>query len=138
MTQAGVGALAIALEPPADPASAGKLPIVLATREIALSYAILNRHLFMNRQDLRLPTALLLDAAGRVVKAYRDRLDVALILRDAAQIEATPAERLARALPFPGTLYSPAPSGTICPMGASSSIRVWKAPPSSPTSARRR
>ena len=27
----------------------------------------------MNRQDLRLPTAFLLDAAGRVVKAYRDR-----------------------------------------------------------------
>ena len=32
----------------------------------------------MNRQDLRLPTALLLDAAGRVVKVYRDRVDVTL------------------------------------------------------------
>ena len=30
----------------------------------------------MNRQDLRLPTAFLLEAAGRVVKVYRDRVDV--------------------------------------------------------------
>ena len=37
------------------------LPMVAATREVGLSYAILNRHLFMNRQDLRLPTAFLLD-----------------------------------------------------------------------------
>ena len=96
LAQAGVGALAIALEPPADAASAGKLPVILATRDIALSYAILNRHLFMNRQDLRVPTAFLLDATGSVVKAYRNQVDVALILRDAAQIEA-PARRAARA-----------------------------------------
>ena len=39
-------------------AAAGRsLPVVLASREVGLSYAILNRHLFMNRQDLRLPTA---------------------------------------------------------------------------------
>ena len=104
MTQAGVGALAIALDPPAGSASAGRLPIVAATRDIALDFAILNRHLFMNRQDLRIPAAFLLDAAGRVVKAYRDRLDVAAVLRDAIRIDASPAERLARALPFAGTL----------------------------------
>ena len=78
-----------------------------ASPELGLSYAILNRHLFMNRQDLHLPTAMLLDAAGSVVRAYRDRVDAALILRDAATIEAPPAERLARAVPFAGTLYSP-------------------------------
>ncbi len=117
LTQAGVGALAIALELPADAASAGTLPVILATRDIALSYAILSRHLFMNRQDLRVPTAFLLDATGRVVKAYRNQVDVALILRDAAQIEAPPAERLARALPFPGTLYSPASVRNYLPYG---------------------
>ena len=37
----------------------------------------------MNRQALRLPTAFLLDAEGRVVKTYRDRVDVSEILRDA-------------------------------------------------------
>ena len=52
------------------------MPVVVATADVGLSYAILNRHLFMNRQDLRLPTCLLLDASGNVVKAYRDRVDV--------------------------------------------------------------
>ena len=40
------------------------MPVVMATPEVGLSYAILNRHLFMNRQDLRLPTCLLLDGAA--------------------------------------------------------------------------
>jgi Tfp pilus assembly protein PilF len=117
LTQAGVGALAVALDPPADPARAGTLPVILASRDVALSYAILTRHLFMNRQDLRVPTAFLLDATGRVVKAYRDRVDVASIVRDAAQIEVPPVERLARALPFPGTLYSPASVRNYLPYG---------------------
>jgi Tfp pilus assembly protein PilF len=117
LRQAGVGAVAIALDAPAGNISGGSLPIVVASRDIALSYAILNRHLFMNRQDLRLPTAFLLDAAGRVVKAYRDRLDVSVILSDAQKIEASPAERLARALPFPGTLYSPAAIRNYLPYG---------------------
>jgi Flp pilus assembly protein TadD len=117
LAQAGVGALAIALEPPAGRASAGRLPVVTATREIALNYAILSRHLFMNRQDLRIPTAFLLDAAGSVVKAYRDRLDVAAILRDVERIDATPGERLARALPFPGTLYGSVPVRNYLPYG---------------------
>ena len=91
--------------------------MIAASEEIGLSYAILNRHVFMNRQDLRLPTAFLLDAAGRVVKAYRDRVDVSLILRDVSRIEAPAAERLARAMPFPGTLYSPPGIRNYLPYG---------------------
>ena len=60
----------------------------------------------MNHQDLQLPTAFLLDTEGRIVKVYRERVDVPLILQDAPKIEASPAERLARALPFEGTFYS--------------------------------
>jgi Tfp pilus assembly protein PilF/peroxiredoxin len=85
--------------------------------EVALSYAILNRHLFMNRQDLRVPTAFLLDTAGQVVKAYRERLDVAEVVRDARTIEASPAERLSRALPFSGTLHSAPPTRNYLPYG---------------------
>jgi len=91
LTRAGVGSMAIAVEAPRD--------------EVSLSYAILNRHLFMNRQDLRLPTALLVDAGGSVVKVYRDRVDVDEIVADASAIEVTPAERLARAIPFAGRFY---------------------------------
>ena len=105
------------------------LPVVAASPELGLSYAILNRHLFMNRQDLRLPTALLLDAAGRVVKAYRDRVDVARIVRDAAAIDA-PAGRAPRARrAVPGhVLLAAAGSATTCPTGASCWIRGWRRP----------
>ena len=123
LARAGVSALAIALDEPADlpklraAAPIPTLPMVAATRDVGLSYAILNRHLFMNRQDLRLPTAFLLDPAGRVVKAYRDRLDVAEILQDVLKIEAPAAERLARAVPFAGTLYSPPGLRNYLPYG---------------------
>jgi Tfp pilus assembly protein PilF len=115
LAKAGVGALAIALNAPADPArvpslsATPSLPVLVATPEMGLSYAILNRHLFMNRQDMLLPTTLLLDAEGSVVKAYRDEPDAALILRDVASIAATETERLTRAIPFPGTFYAPPP-----------------------------
>jgi Tfp pilus assembly protein PilF/peroxiredoxin len=121
LSQVKVGALAIALDAPGNlsqlQAASTGVPIVVASQDVALSYAILNRHLFMNRQDLRLPTALLLDAEGRVVKAYRSRVDVPLILRDAAAIDVPPAERLARAVPFAGTFYSPAPMRNYLPYG---------------------
>ena len=124
LAAAGVGTLALAIDAPAElaqvraaAARAGSLPVVPASQEVALSYAILNRHLFMNRQDLRLPTAFLLDREGRVVKAYRDGLDVSKVARDAARIEAGPAERLARALPFAGTLYSPPGRRNYLPYG---------------------
>ncbi len=122
LAQAGVGSIAIALEPPQDPGalralpSAG-VPVAVATREVGLSYAILNRHLFMNRQDLRLPTCLLLDAGGNVVRAYRDGVNVAQIVKDASAIDATPVERLARALPFPGTFYQGLPLRNYLPYG---------------------
>jgi Tfp pilus assembly protein PilF/peroxiredoxin len=113
LRQAGIGAVAIAVDPPEDVAKVRAaasgvtgVPVVVASREVALGYAILNRHLFMNHQDLQLPTTYLLDAEGRIVKVYRDRVDVAQILQDAPKIEALPIERLARALPFEGILYA--------------------------------
>jgi len=99
-------------------AGVGTLAIDLATEhELGLSYAILHRHVFMNREDLRLPTTLLLDAAGRVVKMYRDRVDAAHILKDVPAIEASAAERLARAVPFPGTYYAQLPLRNFLPYG---------------------
>ena len=113
LTRAGIGALALALDPPEDvskvqAAAAGvtSVPVLVASEDVALGWAILNRHLFMNRPDLQLPTAVLLDAQGRVVRVYRVRVDVSLILRDALGIEAPPDERLARAQPFEGVSYS--------------------------------
>jgi Tfp pilus assembly protein PilF/peroxiredoxin len=115
LAKAGVAALALALDPVTalarvQAAARGVAVPVVASEDVALSYAIANRHIFMSRQDLRVPTAFLVDPAGRIVKVYRDRLDVAEVVRDASRIEAPGAERLARAMPFPGTLYSAPPA----------------------------
>jgi Tfp pilus assembly protein PilF/peroxiredoxin len=122
LARAGVGLLAVALDAAGDLSkiramASPALPVVLATPEVGLSYAIVNRHLFMNRQDLRLPSALLLDATGSVVKIYRDRVDIPLLLRDAAAIDVPAAGRLARAVPFSGTFYSPPPRRNYLPYG---------------------
>jgi Flp pilus assembly protein TadD len=114
---AGLGSLAISFDSQLGPPEPAGIPVAVATSDIALSYAILNRHLFMNRQDLRLPTALLLDEAGRVVKVYRHRVDVTLVVRDAAAIDASPDQRLARAVPFPGTFYAPVALRNYLPYG---------------------
>ena len=79
------------------------VPVLVASQEVALGWAILNRHLFIGRQDLQLPTVFLLDARGGGAPVYRDRVDIAPILRDAPTIDAPPDERLARARPFEGT-----------------------------------
>jgi Tfp pilus assembly protein PilF/peroxiredoxin len=122
LTRAGVGSIAIAVETPPDQASlrsvpSGATPVVIATPDVSLSYAILNRHLFMNRQDLRLPTCLLLDGSGNVVKVYRDRADVDQIVKDARTIDVSPAERLTRAVPFQGTFHAGLPLRNYLPYG---------------------
>jgi Tfp pilus assembly protein PilF/peroxiredoxin len=122
LAKARIGLLAIALDPANDSQQPSValpvgIPVVAATKELGLSYAILNRHMFMNRQPLRLPTTLLLDEAGSVVKAYRRRVDAADILRDASAIQVPPEERLRRALPFPGRLYAAPPLRNYLPYG---------------------
>ena len=122
LAQAGVQPIAIALDTAGKQggprvSSSAAVPIVTATPAVGMSYAVLNRHLYMNQQDLRLPTALLLDASGNVVKAYRDRVDVADIAKDAARIEAPPGERLARAVPFAGTFHAALSSRNYLPYG---------------------
>ena len=122
LAKAGMGAVAIALDPPANrsevrAAATGAIPVIHATAELGVTVAILHRHLFMNRQPLGLPTALLVDAAGRVVRAYRGRVDVPTILRDAASIDVPPDARLRRAVPFPGTFYSPIALRNYLPYG---------------------
>jgi Flp pilus assembly protein TadD len=104
LAKAGIGSLAIEIDSKTN-------------RELGLSYAILNRHVFMNRQDVRLPTMFLLDQAGNVVRAYRDRVDIARTVRDSASIDAPADERLKRALPFAGTFYSPLAVRNYVPYG---------------------
>jgi len=107
----GLQVLALAVDPPGEEtreaARGVDLPVAHATPEAAGTYSVLSRYLFDRREELRLPTALLLDGRGEVVKVYRDRIDAGEVLADVPRIEAAPAERLARALPFAGTFHVP-------------------------------
>jgi Tfp pilus assembly protein PilF/peroxiredoxin len=109
----GATMLALALDPPAEEAkvraaAAGAgVPVMIASEETAGAYNLLHRYLFDRREDLRLPTVLLLNGRGEVVKLYRDPMAAGAILDDLAHLEVPPTARLARAVPFPGTLLSP-------------------------------
>jgi tetratricopeptide (TPR) repeat protein len=82
------------------------LSVALAGAEVAGTYSVLSRYLFDRREDLRLPTLLLLNPQGEIVKVYRDRIVAASVLADLSKIEAPPLERLTRAAPFAGAFHT--------------------------------
>jgi Tfp pilus assembly protein PilF/peroxiredoxin len=108
----GASILAVAVDPPAHEAKVRAaarglaVPVAVASEEVAGTYNILNRYLFDRREDMRLPTALLVNGQGDIVKVYRDPVAASRILEDLPRIEVSPAERLARSVPFEGTFYS--------------------------------
>jgi tetratricopeptide (TPR) repeat protein len=119
---ARVGVLAVALDDAeaaarVKAASPAGVPIVHATREQGLLWAIVYRHLFMNRQPMPLPTTLLFDGAGRIVRAYRGAVDAERIAADAAAIDGSDAERLTRALPFAGSFHLTLSQRNFLPYG---------------------
>ena len=112
LSEAGAGLLAVSLDAPGDIAKvqaaaqgAAGLAVALGSEELGAAYTLLNRYLLVTKEDLRLPTLLLLDASGEIARLYRGRVDAAMIVPDLKALDATPAERLRRAFPFPGTLY---------------------------------
>lgn len=119
---AGVSVLAVALDP-TDAGAAVRtaapptLPIVHARREFGLLWAIVHRHLFMNRQPVGLPTLLLLDPEGRVARVYRGSASAEQVLADASQLDAEAPARLARALPFAGAFHAALPTRNFLPFG---------------------
>ncbi len=78
---------------------------LFATDDFAGIYNIIFRYLFDRRRDLPIPVAFLIDAGGMIVKVYQRAFDPASPIADARAIPATAAERMKKALPFPGKLY---------------------------------
>jgi hypothetical protein len=87
--------------------------VALGDEELGTTYTLLNRYLLITKEDLRLPTLFLLDAAGDIVKLYRGRIDAAELVADLAAIDASPVERLRRAFPFAGAFYSTPASNSL-------------------------
>ena len=77
-------------------------PILRGSDDVAGTYSLLYRYLFDRHRDLGLPTSFLIDEKGDIVKLYQGPIDPKNVERDFRQIPKTPAERLVKALPFPG------------------------------------
>jgi tetratricopeptide (TPR) repeat protein len=78
------------------------LLILRGSEDVAAVYNILYRYLFDRHRDLSLPTSFLIDDKGEIVKVYQGTLNTEHVEQDFSRIPRTNAERLARALPFPG------------------------------------
>ncbi len=66
------------------------------------TYNLLFRYLFDRHRDMPLPTSFLTDKRGRIVKVYQGEASPNQVESDIRNIPGSDAERLARALPFPG------------------------------------
>ncbi len=69
---------------------------------VAGVYNTLYRYLFDRHRDLSPPTSFLIDSKGDIVKVYQGPVSAETIASDIRQVPQTAAERLAKALPFPG------------------------------------
>ena len=77
-------------------------PILRASDDVAGIYNILYRYLFDRHRDLSLPTSFLIDEKGDIVKVYQGPINIEHVEHDFRHIPQTAAERLAKALLFPG------------------------------------
>jgi len=80
------------------------LPILLATPQVAGVYNIIYRYLFDRRRDLALPTSLLLNRDGMIVKVYQLTIEPSRLLEDLRGVPDTPSAFLLKALPMKGLL----------------------------------
>jgi tetratricopeptide (TPR) repeat protein/peroxiredoxin len=106
----GLQLLAVNLDSAADAESVRALvrehrlsfPILRGSEDVPAIYNILYRYLFDRHRDLALPTSFLISAKGEIVKVYQGPVDPQHVEHDFRHIPQTSAERLAKALPFPG------------------------------------
>ena len=87
---------------PVAPSPRQSFPVLTATPESIAVYNLLYRQLFDRHRDLTLPTSFLIDKNGAVVKVYQGTIPHTHYADDFKAIPGTDAERVAKALPFPG------------------------------------
>lgn len=107
----GLRIIAINVDEVRDPAAlrsvAGNLffSTLLATPEVAGIFNIFYRYLFDRRRDMPIPTSLLVGRDGMIVKIYQGVVSAEHVVEDLRRMPRDAAERMSRALPFPGTLH---------------------------------
>lgn len=80
-------------------------PVLTANPEVTGIYNITYRYLFDRHRDLGMPTSFLIDADGMIVKVYQGVIAREQIASDLRSLPRNDAERINKALPFPGTLH---------------------------------
>jgi len=81
-------------------------PILTSSSDVVATYNLLYRQLFDRHRDMSVPISFLLDPGGNVVKIYQGPPVIDRFEADFKNIPQTDAERLAKALPFPGLAES--------------------------------
>ena len=79
-------------------------PILSGSDDTAGIYNILFQYMFERRRDIGLPTSFLIDAKGEIVKVYQGPVEAAHVEHESRNIPQNDADRLAKALPFPGVI----------------------------------
>ena len=92
-------------------------PVLLADRDFVTAYNVLKRNLFNLRSDLQIPTTLLLNSEGFIERVYQGRIEADRLLRDTEFLNESAAARRARALPFEGRFFGPAPVRNYTALG---------------------
>ena len=109
----GAAILAISVDEPADRAKVREyakqeelpFPVLLADEDVIAAYNLVNRFLFEKIRDLAVPTSLLLDRDGNIVKIYRGRVPARQIIRDIQSTPRSEEELVRAAFPFPGKSF---------------------------------
>ncbi|MFZ0233314.1 MAG: FG-GAP-like repeat-containing protein [Candidatus Acidiferrales bacterium] len=113
MSAAGLSVLSVAVNSGPDRAALEEfvrsshitVPILLADERTLGAWNIQYRYLFDRRRDMSFPTSFLIDRDVAIVRIYQGNAEPADIIADWKSSPATPAERFACALPFPGPYY---------------------------------
>ena len=106
----GAAILAISVDDPSDRAKVLEyareeelpFPVLLADEDVIAAYNLVNRFLFEKIRDLAVPTSMLLDRDGNIVKIYRGRVPARQIIRDIQSTPRSEEELVRAAFPFPG------------------------------------
>ena len=93
-------------------------PSVRATDDVTGVYNVLYRYLFDRHRDLGLPSSFLIDSNGDIVKIYQGPLQADHVEHDLQNIPRTAAERITKALPFPGAYEDLAPQRNYLSFGS--------------------
>jgi tetratricopeptide (TPR) repeat protein/peroxiredoxin len=77
-------------------------PLTNAPDDAIAMYNLVYRQLFDRHRDMSVPISFLIDSAGNLVKVYQGPVTASGLLADVHGIPRNEAERLVKALPFPG------------------------------------